>query len=154
MWLTCKLALKLSVSHVNKVCICMYVCKPPATKGFTIVHCRLWNMVHESNLNWNRCILHVLDGYRVISIIMWLFRGLHKVTILHVLKEPKNCTESAFENSSISCIVKTMQESGVWRHFGDHLIISVSDFSLRPSWIFPKRSANDFGWNLLHVRLK
>ena len=126
----------------------------PATKGFTIVHCRLWNMVHESNLNWNRCILHVLDGYRVISIIMWLFRGLHKVTILHVLKEPKNCTESAFENSSISCIVKTMQESGVWRHFGDHLIISVSDFSLRPSWIFPKRSANDFGWNLLHVRLK
>ena len=102
----------------------------------------------------NRYILHVLEGYRVISIPMWLFRGLHKVTILHVVKEPKNCTESAFENSSISCIVKTMQGSGVWRHFGDHLIISVSDYSLRPSWIFPKRSANDFGWNLLHVRLK
>ena len=30
--------------------------KLPATKGFTIVHCRLWNMVHGSNLNWNRCI--------------------------------------------------------------------------------------------------
>ena len=30
--------------------------KLPATKGFTIVHLRLWNMVHESNLNWNRCI--------------------------------------------------------------------------------------------------
>ena len=27
-----------------------------ATKGFTIVHCRLWNMVQGSNLNWNRCI--------------------------------------------------------------------------------------------------
>ena len=102
----------------------------------------------------NRYILHVLEGYCVISILMRFFRGLHKLTILHVLKEPKKCTESAFENSSISCIVKTMQESGVWRHFGDHLIISVSDFSLRPSWIFPKRSSNDFGWNLLHVRLK
>ena len=81
----------------------------------------------------------------MISILMRFFRGLHKLTILHVLKEPKKCTESAFENSSISCIVKTMQESGVWRHFGDHLIISVSDFSLHPSWIFPKRSSNDFG---------
>ena len=30
--------------------------KLPATKGFTIVHCRLWNMVHGSNLNWNRCM--------------------------------------------------------------------------------------------------
>ena len=28
----------------------------PATKWFTIVHCRPWNMVHGSNLNWNRCI--------------------------------------------------------------------------------------------------
>ena len=93
----------------------------------------------------NRYILHVLEGYCVISILMRFFRGLHKLTILHVLKEPKKCTAH---------IVKTMQESGVWRHFGDHLIISVSDFSLRPSWIFPKRSANDFGWNLLHVRLK
>ena len=25
--------------------------KLPATKGFTIVHCRLWNMVHGSNIN-------------------------------------------------------------------------------------------------------
>ena len=66
-------------------------------------------------------ILHVLEGYCVISILMWLFRGLHKVTILHVVKEPKNCTESALEISFISCIVKTMQESGVWHHFGDHL---------------------------------
>ena len=23
-----------------------------ATKGFTMVHCRLWNMVHGSNVNW------------------------------------------------------------------------------------------------------
>ena len=30
--------------------------KLPATKGFTTVLCRLWNMVHGSNLNWNRCI--------------------------------------------------------------------------------------------------
>ena len=30
--------------------------KLPATKGFTIVHCRLWNMVDGSNFNWNRCI--------------------------------------------------------------------------------------------------
>ena len=66
-------------------------------------------------------ILHVLEGYCVISILMWLFRGLHKVTILHVLKEPKNCTESALEISSILSIVKTMQESGVWHHFGDLL---------------------------------
>ena len=90
----------------------------------------------------NRYILHVLEGYRVISILMWLFRGLRKMTILHFLKEPKNCTESAFEISSISCIVKTKS------------FISVSDFSLRPFLIFPNRSANDFVWNLLHVRLK
>ena len=100
----------------------------------------------------NRYILHVLEGYRVISILMWLFRGLHKVTILHVLKERKNCTESAFKISSISCIVKKNARkwclAPFWWSF-----ISVSDFSLRPSWIFPKRSANDFGWNLLHVRL-
>ena len=68
----------------------------------------------------NRYILHVPEGYRVISFLIWLFRSLHKITILHVLKERKNCTESAFEISSISRIVKTMQESGVWRHFGDH----------------------------------
>ena len=69
----------------------------------------------------NRYILHVPEGYRVISFLIWLFRSLHKITILHVLKERKNCTESAFEIFSISCIVKTMQESGVWRHFGDLL---------------------------------
>ena len=100
----------------------------------------------------DRYILYVLEGYRVISILMWLFRGLHKVTILHVLKERKNCTESAFKISSISCIVKKNARkwclAPFWWSF-----ISVSDFSLRPSWIFPKRSANDFGWNLLHVRL-
>ena len=27
-----------------------------ATKGFTMVCCRAWNIVHRSNLNWNRCI--------------------------------------------------------------------------------------------------
>ena len=69
----------------------------------------------------NRYILHVPEGYRVISFLIWLFRSLHKITILHVLKERKNCTESAFEIFSISCIVITMQESGVWRHFGDLL---------------------------------
>jgi len=30
--------------------------KLPTTKGFTMMQCRLWNMVHGSNLNWNRCI--------------------------------------------------------------------------------------------------
>ena len=34
----------------------------PATKGFTMVHCRLWNMVHGSNLNWNRCIFQNLGN--------------------------------------------------------------------------------------------
>ena len=28
----------------------------PLQNWFTMVHCRLWNMVHGSNLNWNRCI--------------------------------------------------------------------------------------------------
>ena len=36
-----------------------------ATKGFTIVHCRLWNMVHGSDLNWNRCITCTLVACRV-----------------------------------------------------------------------------------------
>ena len=37
--------------------------KTSCYKGFTIVHCRLWNMVHGSNLNWNRCIRSVcFDG--------------------------------------------------------------------------------------------
>ena len=39
--------------------------KLPATKGFTIVHCRLWNMVHGSNPNWNRCITCTLVACRV-----------------------------------------------------------------------------------------
>ena len=30
----------------------------PLQNWFTIVHCRLWNMVHGNNLNWNRCISH------------------------------------------------------------------------------------------------
>ena len=35
--------------NVNKIKLLL-------TKGFTIVHRRLWKMVHGSNLNWNRCI--------------------------------------------------------------------------------------------------
>ena len=35
--------------------------KLPATKGFTIVHCSLWNIVHGSNLYWNRRILPSVD---------------------------------------------------------------------------------------------
>ena len=44
---------------VNKI-------KLPATKGFTIVHCRLWNMVHRSNLNWNRRIHPKFRCYMII----------------------------------------------------------------------------------------
>ena len=44
-----KLMVSIISMNVNKV-------ELPVTKGFTIVHCRLWKMVHGSNLNWNRCI--------------------------------------------------------------------------------------------------
>ena len=57
---TWKLSWKFNVSiismNVNKI-------KLPATKGFTIVQCRLWNMVHGSILNWNRCISNSLWGF-------------------------------------------------------------------------------------------
>ena len=99
-------------------------------------------------------ILHVLEGYRVISILMWLFRGLHNVTILHVLTYG---TRELHRVGIWNFLYFTYCQNNArkwclapfWWSF-----ISVFDFSLWPSWIFPKRSSNDFGWNLLHVRLK
>ena len=35
---------------------CMNKGELPTTKGSTIVHCRPRDMVHGSNLNWNRCM--------------------------------------------------------------------------------------------------
>ena len=58
----------------------------PATKWFTIVHCRPWNMVHASNLNWNRCITGSvgvepeLSYFPQLWLLEWGCNGLKNVT--------------------------------------------------------------------------
>ena len=46
----------------------------PAKKGFTILHCRLWNIVQGSNLNWNwfiQCNKLCFCHYLVVQFYLW-----------------------------------------------------------------------------------
>ena len=63
----------------------------PATKGFTIVHCRLWNIVHGSNLKWNRCIPHRFTSSRdcLQYVSPSLKHLMRKTDRLHARKDPR-----------------------------------------------------------------
>ena len=63
----------------------------PATKGFAIVHCRLWNIVHGSNLKWNRCIPHRFTSSRdcLQYVSPSLKHLMRKTDRLHARKDPR-----------------------------------------------------------------
>ena len=59
----------------------------PLQNWFTMVHCRLWNMVYGSNLNWNRCIRLLGCHQNHSTTVSWQSRGWCNYGIKRPIKE-------------------------------------------------------------------
>ena len=127
--------------------------KLPDPKGFTIVHCRLWNMVHGSNLNWNRCIFATyLQG---VNLCKSIFSIQEKFKCLY-LESPCSAFIQVAPTFSKSCLKVALALVNLLPSFlhiwqGFIFLWQQVDFRVRKTFLLNEFSRPPF-WKLFAVR--